>query len=458
MRRLIERYRLPESCVNYSGSVDSSQPQGFFAFGEGTVCFGSCFADTLAPSVNDGLYDVRTRVLFDGDTLHLPFDPDQLVDNLLLERYPIIARDLSHQLILRSVYYSLRPLLPLKLRKHLQRVYLAGWEKIRFPHWPVDVTVERILEQFLAMLMKAQGLRKLPFIWFWPQAYDSCAIVTHDVETADGRDFCSSLMDIDDSVGIKSSFQVVPEGRYAVSPAFLADIRRRGFEINIQDISHDGNLFRSRKQFMQQIVAVNRYGREFGAQGFRAAVLYRNQEWCHALDFEYDMSIPNSAHLEPQRGGCCTVFPYFIGRLLELPLSTTQDYALFHFLNKHSLDLWKRQIELIRQKHGLISILTHPDYMLKAREQETYLQLLRHLDTLRTTQNVWIATPAEVNRWWRVRSKLSLHHDGSEWQIKGAEGERACLAYACLEGDTVRYEIPTAPANGQQAECKALSA
>ena len=31
------------------------------------------------------------------------------------------------------------------------------------------------------------------------------------------------------------------------------------------------------------------------------------------LDFSFDMSIPNVAHLDPQRGGCCTIMPYFIG-------------------------------------------------------------------------------------------------------------------------------------------------
>ncbi|MFI5340792.1 MAG: hypothetical protein ACHQ7N_13255, partial [Candidatus Methylomirabilales bacterium] len=120
----------------------------------------------------------------------------------------------------------------------------------------------------------------------------------------------------------------------------------------------------------------------------------------------------------------------------------TQDYALFHFLNEYSLELWERQIELVRQKHGLISILTHPDYILKTKEQETYLQLLHHLDKLRLTENVWITTPMHLNTWWRARSKLSLIRDGSEWRIKGAGSERARLAYARLQDGTISYEIP----------------
>lgn len=442
MHRLIDHYRLPETLVKYSCSDGSTQPQGFFTWGEGNVCFGSCSGATLASSLENGLCDVRSDVRLRGDTPHLPFDPDQLIDNLRLERYPINGPKPWTKTALPTVYYWLRPLLPAKYRQRLQRFYLTGWKKIRFPRWPVDVSVERILENCLALLMKAQGLDTLPFIWFWPDGYDSSAMLTHDVETETGRDFCSSLMDLNDSFGIKSAFQIVPEERYAVSPAFLSAFRDRGFEVNVHDLNHDGNLFRNEQQFMQRVIAVNRYGREFGAAGFRAGVLYRNQLWCHALEFEYDMSVPNVAHLEPQRGGCCTVFPYFIGHLLELPSTTTQDYALFHFLCEYSLDLWKQQIELIRQKHGLISILVHPDYILEKKEREIYLELLRYLDTLRSAENLWIATPGQVNTWWRTRSNLRLIRDGAGWRIQGAGSERARIAYARLEGDTIRYEIP----------------
>ena len=73
-------------------------------------------------------------------------------------------------------------------------------------------------------------------------------------------------------------------------------------------------------------------------------MLYRKQSWFDALDFAYDMSVPNVAHLDPQRGGCCTVMPYFIGDMLELPVTMTQDYMMFHILKDYSIGLWKQQI------------------------------------------------------------------------------------------------------------------
>ncbi len=95
-------------------------------------------------------------------------------------------------------------------------------------------------------------------------------------------------------------------------------------------LNHDGNMFRDRATFVQQAAKMNRYVREFEAFGFRSGCLYSNIYWFAELDVSYDMSVPNVAHLEPQRGGCCTVFPYFIGNILELPLTTSQDYTLFH--------------------------------------------------------------------------------------------------------------------------------
>ena len=87
-----------------------------------------------------------------------------------------------------------------------------------------------MVERLLLLSLKAQQRESIPFIWFWPEGAPSCAIMTHDVETTAGKDFCSTLMDIDDRFGIKSSFQVVPEERYEVPREYLDSITRRGFE------------------------------------------------------------------------------------------------------------------------------------------------------------------------------------------------------------------------------------
>jgi hypothetical protein len=305
----------------------------------------------------------------------------------------------------------------------------------------VDTTVEDILERLLVLSMKAANIEELPFIWFWPDGASACAMLTHDVETAEGAAFIPSLMDLDDSFGFKASFQIIPEKQYPVSPDLLDSIRTRGFEVNLQDLRHEGNLFDDRRQFLHRAKAINRYVAEYRAAGFRAGRMFRNPDWFRALNIEYDMSIPNVAHLDPQRGGCCTVFPYFIGNVLELPLTTTQDYTLFHILCRYSIDLWREQVSLITRRHGMASFIVHPDYVLQERELGVYRKLLCYLAALRDRQNVWAALPGEVNRWWRARAGMTLTRDNGLWTVSGPGHERASIAWAHLSGDRIVYTL-----------------
>ena len=149
-------------------------------------------------------------------------------------------------------------------------------------------------------------------------------------------------MDLDDSFGIKSAFQLIPEGREErVAAHGGADCAGAGFEVNLHDLNHDGRLFADKDSSCERARRINDYAREFGCDGFRSGAMYREQGWFEAFEFSYDMSVPNAAHLEPQRGGCCTVMPYFVGNILELPLTTAQDYSLFHILGDYSTTLWK---------------------------------------------------------------------------------------------------------------------
>ena len=66
-----------------------------------------------------------------------------------------------------------------------------------------------------------------------------------------------------------------PRNDIRCSAAFIQSIRDRGFEVNIQDLNHDGHLFRGREEFLRRAQRINAYGREYGANGFRAAVPYR---------------------------------------------------------------------------------------------------------------------------------------------------------------------------------------
>jgi hypothetical protein len=446
MNRLItDYYRCPEKFVDLQLAGKLSENPGYFGFGHQTICYGNSSSGFRSHRVSGQLYDTLADVSADGGSVRLPLDPDEIIDNLRYERYwhegsRWQERFAEHPYI-RSFYYRLRPLLSLRVRRYLQRAHVNNWKSIRFPHWPVDRTVERILDRLLALCMEAQGIERMPFVWFWPDGARSCAIMTHDVEDLPGRKFCSQLMDLDESMAIKSSFELVPEKRYPVPGELLEEIRKRGFEIAVHDLNHDGQLFSSHKHFRRMVERINAYGREYGAAGFRSGGLYRNQAWYGALEFSYDMSVPSVGHLEPQRGGCCSVMPFFIGKVLELPLTMAEDYSLFHILRDYSIDLWKEQLATVMANHGLASFIVHPDYIIEQGARKVYQALLEHLAQMRNERGIWIALPGEVDRWWRERSQMRVVGEEGTWRIEGVGKERARLAFATLVGDEFDFTI-----------------
>jgi hypothetical protein len=442
---LSDYYRALDCSLGQILEPELSGPAGYFQFGPELTCYGQSDAGVAAGIRSSTRYDAYKALRFSGQQIYLPFSPAQVVDNLRCERYveslvPGRERVVAQEWVLKS-YYSVRKLLPTSIRRRLQRIYFSDWRSRTFPAWPVDSTVDVLHEELLKLSMQATGIQKAPFIWFWPEGAPSCLIMTHDVETSAGRDFTPQLMDIDELYGITGSFQVIPEKRYEVSEGYIEGIRRRGFEFNLHDLNHDGHLYQEREEFLRRAATINGYARKYHAQGFRAGAMYRNLDWYDVFEFSYDMSLPNVAHLEPKRGGCCTVMPFFIGRILELPLTTIQDYSLFHILGEYSIDLWKKQLGMIRQRNGLMSFIAHPDYLIDRPARRVYESLLDYLRGMIAEEKIWAALPREVDEWWRARSQMKLVRKGGNWEIEGPQKERARIAYAVLHGDRLTYEV-----------------
>jgi hypothetical protein len=444
-RALSDYYRLPPEALQCLASDVLAGNPGFFKFGERTTCYGRCRTG-VSPNVEAaGQFDVLGLVGLAGPNISLPFDVEEVVENLRRERYEkdlTLGRErvVTHEWI-RKAYYLVRELLPVSVRRHMQRAYFSDWHTRSFPAWPVDFSVDSLHRQLLSVSMQASGIQRVPFIWFWPQGAPSCMIMTHDVETAAGRDFTSNLMDIDESHGLKASFQVIPEKRYEVPDEYIRQIRNRGFEFNIHDLNHDGQLYQKRDEFLRRAERINHYCRKFKAHGFRAGSMYRIADWFDAFEFSYDMSVPNVAHLEPRRGGCCTVMPYFIGKIVELPLTTVQDYSLFYILKDYSIDFWKSQIDRIREYNGLISFIAHPDYLIEKSNRIVFESLLEYLQTIIASSGIWAPLPGEVDMWWRARNEMKIVSRGNKLEIEGPQKERARLAYAVFDGDRLTYEM-----------------
>jgi peptidoglycan/xylan/chitin deacetylase (PgdA/CDA1 family) len=395
----------------------------------------------------DDLTQLDSFVLQSHGSTCLPLDPTEIIDNLRLEKYVSAVRsEISYisdnTSVLRRIYYALRPLFPLQVRRVLQRIALRDWQKIPFPAWPLDTTVEDFIERLWVFVLEASGEARIPFIWYWPNDFHACAIMTHDVETAEGQDLCETMLEIEREHGIRSAFALVPEVRYAVSEHVVHAIRRAGSEICVHGLNHDGRLFSSEEVFRSRVIAINQHAEKWGAKGFRSPIMYRNQAWYDGFTLSYDMSVPNVAHLDPQRGGCCSIFPYFIGNIVELPLTTIQDYALYNILRCDPIAMWTTQMDAIVAKHGLVSFIVHPDYTTNTRTQALYRQLLSLIRKNGEEKHVWLALPGEVDTWWRQRNSMTLVREGGAWQVRGAGSGRAAVAYAQLENGRLKYVLP----------------
>ena len=86
--------------------------------------------------------------------------------------------------------------------------------------------------------------------------------------------------------------------------------------------------------------------------------MYRNQAWYDAFDISYDMSVPNAAQLDPQRGGCCTI-SLTSSATPGVALTTIQAYQLYTFYVRIR---WRcgPNIEMIAGRHAC-SFIIHPD-------------------------------------------------------------------------------------------------
>ncbi|MDQ3348450.1 MAG: hypothetical protein M3545_10830, partial [Acidobacteriota bacterium] len=405
-KTFLDYFRCSVEAGAFEARGELSADEGYFTF-DGTICYGRRFGGPPALHITDPVPDVSNDVEHHAGGPRLPFDLAEIVLNLQEERYRQSAHSglerVTSAKAFRRLYYLLRPLLPVPVRKHLQKIRLGGWKDIPFPKWPLDVSVQALMQSTMGCVLESRGVQRIPFIWFWPDGARATIMMTHDVEGEEGRRFCSELMDLDESFGIKAAFQIVPETHWQQSTGIIEALRGRGFEVNLHDFNHDGDLFHDRKLFLQRAAVINQYARDLGCRGFRAGSMYREQQWFDAFEFSFDMSVPNAAHLEPQRGGCCTVMPYFVGNLLELPLTTTQDYSLLHILGDYSIQLWQEQIDSILAANGLISFITHPDYLIERRARRVYRELLEHLSRLRSEHHLWVALPGEIDSWWRSR-------------------------------------------------------
>ncbi|MFO1487509.1 MAG: glycosyltransferase [Verrucomicrobiota bacterium] len=301
------------------------------------------------------------------------------------------------------IYYRIKPMVPAAVRLAVRR-----WiSRRKFPEvqnvWPI-----------------APGSERPPENWKgWPEGKKFALVLTHDVEGEDGLEKCRRLMELETSLGFRSSFNFIPEGKYRVSPELRAEVASRGFEVGVHDLKHDGRLYRNREHFGRNAGSINNYLKDWNAGGFRSGFMLHNLNWLHDLNIEYDASTFDTDPFEPQPDSRNTIFPFWVsnghGGYAELPYTLPQDSTLFLLLEERDPKIWIQKLDWIARHGGMALMNVHPDYMRFPGDRPTprtfpvehYAALLKHLRD-QYAGSYWHPLPREMAKFVReTKPRLS---------------------------------------------------
>jgi len=298
--------------------------------------------------------------------------------------------------LVNSIYYLVKPTIPQKIRLELRRILVKRIMKKRSLLWPIDPDSVEAPEGW-------QG---------WPGGKRFALVLTHDVETAKGLKNCRRLMEIEEALGFRSSFNLVAKD-YEVSEEFRKELINRGFEIGIHGLTHKGNLFKSESLFKKQSQEINEYLKEWESVGFRSPSMFHDLKMIHHLDIEYDASTFDTDPFEPQPDEIRSIFPLWIYNeelkkgYVELPYTLPQDHLVFLIMGERKIDIWKKKLDWIVSKGGMALLIAHPDYMSFDESNhsdkypaELYREFLIYVKEKYEGQ-YWNPLPKDLARFWK---------------------------------------------------------
>jgi len=364
----------------------------------------------------------------DGNVF-LPFDPGEVMRLYWSEGYRKVGRSGTAAFARRAAlrcYYLVRPAMPRPVQLALRRQFARVQAASSFPGWPVEDSLHDFYGWLFGVIAELAG-RSVPYLGLWPDGRSWALVLTHDVETAAGLSDMDLLRGPERARGYHSSWNFVG-GRYQVDGETVRSLQDDGCEIGVHGLQHDGRDL-AEGLIDERLPAMWEQAGRWNAVGFRSPATHRDWDLMHRLGFEYDSSYTDTDPYEPQPGGCCTYLPYFNRGTVELPITLPQDHTLFTILRHADGDLWLRKAGHIRDRGGMVLVLTHPDYARDKRLADGY-QLL--LDQFADDGTAWRALPREVAAWWRGRAASTISGNGETWTIDGpASGTgRICFAEA----------------------------
>ncbi len=319
-------------------------------------------------------------------------------------------------MFIRKLYYHLKPFIPRQYQVYLRSQMVRRRLEAVSGVWPID-------EQAGAMPERWPG---------WPGGRRFALVLTHDVEHLAGQDKSYQVAHLEQNLGFRSSFNLVPR-RYEVSPHLRSFLVRHGFEVGVHDFNHDGRLFSNYRLWRERAPQINWYLKEWNSCGFRAGAMHHNLDWIRELDVLYDCSTFDTDPFEPQPDPVGTIFPFLVERggeasaYVEMPYTLPQDFTLFVLMKERTPAIWKRKLDWVVEHGGMVLVNTHPDYMcfdgeicnLEQYRAEIYEEFLEYVVS-RYDGQYWHALPRDVAKFCRrnLVSEAEMTERGGDMETR----------------------------------------
>jgi peptidoglycan/xylan/chitin deacetylase (PgdA/CDA1 family) len=345
----------------------------------------------------------------------LAANSEAIAEHFLYERY--LPEQQRRPPAALEAYYRVKRLIPEPLRHWVNSMAVRARSKPHFPNWPCESVLIDFWREWLRCCLDLVDASNGWHIGFWPDAKRCCIVLTHDLEGPLGMKRMERMAELEERYGFRSSWNL-PLAQFPIDWQVVARLRARGFEFGAHGLSHNGRLFRSADDFTQLRPLLERLAREHGLNGFRAPSTLRRADWISSMAFDYDSSFADTDPYEPQPGGTCSIFPFHLGRMIELPYTLPQDHTLLHLVHRDPLQIWVLKAQWIAACGGMVLLLIHPDYCGAGRLLGQYEELLKRLADI---EGGWRARPSEVAAWWRRRSAMELVIENGAPTIRGAD-------------------------------------
>jgi len=342
--------------------------------------------------------------------VRIPFDPEDALDRLVTER----GRGNIRPLYTYSPFES--HLMPATLRWLLlhRDVRARLLDRNAFPRWPAEPCAENIRALVLDACARA-GSPAVPAP-FWPEGRKYASALTHDIDSLDvwKNGLWKPFAELEESHGLRSSWHVCTNHLKWAERA-VEELAHRGHEIGWHGPRHDYRIaWMPERQRAAAIEKASSFFTRYGVRGFRSPNYLRSPALFDSLEgvLGYDSSSLDTA-AEPfhprTRTGCSTVFPFFRGNLLEMPI-TIPDGLTIRCLTGEDADsistVQSAKIEWIKSVGGMALAITHPERWISMRPAP-FTAYRRLVEKVAGDAAAWNALPRDIESWWRRRQSGS---------------------------------------------------